>query len=865
MESAVAFLESLTPAQLKRWRFTDENGHFDYEAYRSVQIAGNKRKINNSWAYEPAIQFLAQYLRKTRPTLDFGLCHGTRRGLEQAWFRDLLGCEVIGTEISDTASQFPHTVQWDFHDANPLWVGKADFVYSNSFDHSYDPALCFRTWAAQLKPDGLLLLEHTLDHGPKSIDPLDPFRIARTDFITFLNLLGASSNFRVRETIENFAIGPLPRHLEGLCYIIVERTDGNGPWPMVNFNVNPLAGLAKTRMGLADLFKARDVKRLHYFHCDHFEPWEGDDQREDIGSRNAELIENFAEATTRLDFARKLTLFYKVPLHYRLDPYLPGQRVSAADPVVFVPRAKYADGLARMAMQHLLSVVGHELQVHIHHENFTAHEGHPDPRNAAILNAADVRRNDGERLDIAVKTALDLIERETGQHLHDKWFFVHGLWALNGSDVKVCTIADEIEILMRNGCRGDFTFPAGRAHTNPRYEAPFLVKPLRALKGYDYPQAEPEPAWGGGDQKDKFFIWSSKVKHVGNSLDYYAPWLRAKLEDIEAHAAHIIENSFVIDGNIFIKTHAHSMHHKYRQGVRVPVVPHAHPGIQQLLCTIFDSASQAGLTVNFSTASEIFDLFAAAKPSAAPASMAAYTPETLARLPEPVAAYVPQVALAHVDQLDAAIRATMRDRIMALGERESGAYSHYAQLVQRGRVIQRHEEDTVRYILNHLPQVKLCHDIGTGLGTLAVLLAANGVAACGFEADKRRAASAQAVLVACKAALPELAPVTIVAGRFPDVADLAPAGADFAPAGADLAVTGDFIATMDAPMVTAVLRGLATYPAILIDMDRFIVRRTTDEARRTLIAEFADLGFGAPEQAFESSGSTFLLFRKVGA
>ena len=42
------------------------------------------------------------------------LCHGTRNGAEQRYFKDhWKNAEVLGTEISDTATQFPMTVEWD--------------------------------------------------------------------------------------------------------------------------------------------------------------------------------------------------------------------------------------------------------------------------------------------------------------------------------------------------------------------------------------------------------------------------------------------------------------------------------------------------------------------------------------------------------------------------------------------------------------------------------------------------------------------------------------------------------------------------------------------------------------------------------
>ena len=75
-------------------------------------------------------------------TVEFGICHGTRRGKEQEWFRKYLGCGVIGTEISDTVEQFPHTIEWDFHETKAEWINSADFIYSNSLDHSYDPKKC---------------------------------------------------------------------------------------------------------------------------------------------------------------------------------------------------------------------------------------------------------------------------------------------------------------------------------------------------------------------------------------------------------------------------------------------------------------------------------------------------------------------------------------------------------------------------------------------------------------------------------------------------------------------------------------------------------------------------------------------------
>ena len=149
----------------------------DYETYRQVQEDGNKAKLSAQFVNKSHIFFLADHLNSTLGKVDFALCHGVRRGKEQLWFgRRLAGAaDVIGTDISETATNFPNTVQWDFHAVNPEWSGRADFVYSNSWDHAYDPHKAFAAWFDALRPGGMILLDHTSGHLPKSANALDPF------------------------------------------------------------------------------------------------------------------------------------------------------------------------------------------------------------------------------------------------------------------------------------------------------------------------------------------------------------------------------------------------------------------------------------------------------------------------------------------------------------------------------------------------------------------------------------------------------------------------------------------------------------------------------------------------------------------
>lgn len=187
---AVDQVAGMTTTQIKEGEGFVQHLYDDYETYRRVQEEGNKAKLAAQFVKKSHIFFLAEWMTAARAGGDkvtFGLCHGVRRGKEQSWFMKRLdGAKVIGTDISETASEFENTVQWDFHDDNPEWQGRADFVYSNSWDHAYDPGKAFRAWANCLKLGGYILIDHTRGHMPKSSNVLDPFGATREAVIRIL-------------------------------------------------------------------------------------------------------------------------------------------------------------------------------------------------------------------------------------------------------------------------------------------------------------------------------------------------------------------------------------------------------------------------------------------------------------------------------------------------------------------------------------------------------------------------------------------------------------------------------------------------------------------------------------------------------
>ena len=138
-------------------------------------------------------------------------------GKEQKWFSKYIGCEVIGTEISDTAKSFANTIQWDFHEVKKEWLGNVDFIYSNSLDHSYNPEKCLNAWMSCLKKDGACIIEFS-SSNEKAIE-MDPFA-THISYLPYLILNWGKGKFNVKEILDT------PIRKEGLeynCFLIVQK------------------------------------------------------------------------------------------------------------------------------------------------------------------------------------------------------------------------------------------------------------------------------------------------------------------------------------------------------------------------------------------------------------------------------------------------------------------------------------------------------------------------------------------------------------------------------------------------------------------------------------------------------------------
>lgn len=192
-----------------------------YEEYVAAQVEGNVRKINNSYVDPISIGMLVEHLyTKYLLKPELVLCHGTRRGLEQEYFKNSFESfgvylTVIGTEISHTANQYPNTIQWDFHNVKDEWVGNVGLVYSNSFDHSYKPTDCLDAWMSCLSVDGKCVIEYSEVCDTKS-GKTDPFAATLNEYKDFIE-----DKYTIDDIITNEGLKDMGKSHNGLRHFII--------------------------------------------------------------------------------------------------------------------------------------------------------------------------------------------------------------------------------------------------------------------------------------------------------------------------------------------------------------------------------------------------------------------------------------------------------------------------------------------------------------------------------------------------------------------------------------------------------------------------------------------------------------------
>jgi hypothetical protein len=194
----------------KLWTGPDRRTHHErdvrqvqftsYDDYVAAQLKTNEAKRDRVWVHQNELRQLAVAILQLVPRPKRGLCHGVRNGVEVRVLRDLLRCEVWGTEISPSAADFEHVIQWDFHQVKDEWLGAMDFIYSNSLDHSYDPQACLSGWLKCLSPRGRCFVHWSREHDYTDFgkNNADCFQATRQGYVQLIESVGSLE--RVVET-----------------------------------------------------------------------------------------------------------------------------------------------------------------------------------------------------------------------------------------------------------------------------------------------------------------------------------------------------------------------------------------------------------------------------------------------------------------------------------------------------------------------------------------------------------------------------------------------------------------------------------------------------------------------------------------
>ncbi len=225
---------------------------------------------------------------------------------------------------------------------------------------------------------------------------------------------------------------------------------------------------------------------------------------------------------------------------------------------------------------------------------------------------------------------------------------------------------------------------------------------------------------------------------------------------------------------------------------------------------------------------------------------------------EPLRALPPDEPSAPLDAAEAVRQTIVRvldERIRLVGVDRSGAYEHYSFWLAKGFPIRSYELAILDFVKQHLPDLKSYHEIGSGLGTVPFMLAYEGFAAVGVERDERRHLTATTILREMTTQFPHMEKnCRLVGAEFPDaILDLE--------VSESLAILTDFVSTQEPSAYIRLCRELAGYRYVLMDIQRFCMKRETAEEQQRLVEELAKHGLVPCSGGFDcGSEGTYRLF-----
>ena len=202
--------------------------------------------------------------------------------------------------------------------------------------------------------------------------------------------------------------------------------------------------------------------------------------------------------------------------------------------------------------------------------------------------------------------------------------------------------------------------------------------------------------------------------------------------------------------------------------------------------------------------------------------------------------------------IDAGLMALHGERRRALGDAESGLFSHYATLMERGTILVNDDIAACRLVQVSLPPFREYVVLRAGLGELAFLLNGVGLQVVACEPNGSRFAALEAGLERLAAS------GTVDPGAFRTFQGYFPARIELRPT---LAVAPVFVFDLPLEEDQEFCRALQRFDALLIN-PRLFIRVRESESERLAASEFLrSLGF---EPAQEFIDRNMIYFERAG-
>ena len=203
----------------------------------------------------------------------------------------------------------------------------------------------------------------------------------------------------------------------------------------------------------------------------------------------------------------------------------------------------------------------------------------------------------------------------------------------------------------------------------------------------------------------------------------------------------------------------------------------------------------------------------------------------------------------------------LTERIRLLGVDRSGAYEHYNYLLGKGFPIPPYEIAILDLVKRRVPDLRSYHEIGSGMGTLPFMLAHDGFATVGIERDDRRHLTAMTILRELAVDQPHIENnCRLIGASFPDaVADL--------DVSESMAIVTDFVSSQSPQDYSRICRELSQYRYVLLDLQRFCIKRDAKVQQDELLEELVSYGLAPCADTIDlgSQGLYRLLERKSPA